>query len=152
MNRKEILSGLFWLGISVFVCIESLKSDIGSLHAPGPGFLPFWSAVVLGLFAIVLLIVSNAKRPLKGKITDLWKGTEWRKVFWLVCSLFLYTFLLSRLGYLITMFGLMFFATAAIERRPVWWHFLSALIIVSVSYLIFRVFLEVKLPKGIFGF
>ncbi len=152
MNRQEVLGGLFWLGISIFVCIQSLKSDIGRLHAPGPGFLPFWSAVVLGLFAIVLIVVSNARKHLKAKIADLWKGMEWPKVFWVVCSLFLYTLLLSKLGYLIATFGLMLFATAAIERRRIWWHFLIALVIVLASYLIFDVFLDTKLPKGFFGF
>jgi putative tricarboxylic transport membrane protein len=152
MNRMEVLSGLFWLGISVFVCIASLKSDIGSLHAPGPGFLPFWSAVVLGLFAIILIIVSNLKRQLKAKMAGLWAGMHWQKVFWMVSSLFLYTLLLSKLGYLITTFGLMIFATAIIDRRRMWRHCINALIIISASYLIFNVFLDVKLPKGIFGF
>lgn len=152
MNRQEVLGGLFWLGISIFVCIQSLKSDIGRLHAPGPGFLPFWSAVVLGLFAIILIVVSNVRKHLKAKIADLWKGMEWQKVFWVVCSLFLYTLLLSKLGYLIATFGLMLFATATIERRRIGWHFLIALVIVLASYLIFDVFLDTKLPKGFFGF
>ena len=30
MNRRDLLAGLFWLGISVFVVIQSVKSDIGS--------------------------------------------------------------------------------------------------------------------------
>lgn len=152
MNRQEVLGGLFWLGISIFVCIQSLRSDVGSLHAPGPGFLPFWSAVVLGLFAIILIVVSNVRKHLKAKITDLWKAMEWQKVLWVVCSLFLYTLLLAKLGYLIATFGLMLFSTAAIERRRIWWHVLIALVIVLASYLIFDVFLDTKLPKGFLGF
>src|SRR5208337_877970 len=56
MNRRDLLAGLFWLAISVFVIIQSVKSDIGSLHTPGPGFLPFWSAIILGSLSIMLMV------------------------------------------------------------------------------------------------
>jgi putative tricarboxylic transport membrane protein len=152
MNRQVVISAIFWLGISIFVCMESLKSDVGSLHAPGPGFFPFWSAVVLGVFTILLVIVSALKGELKSKVSELWKGMQWQRVVWILCALFLYLLLLPRLGYLISTFGLMMFTMAAIRRGRLWKLGIGALIIVLASYLIFFVFLDVKLPKGIFGF
>lgn len=152
MNRQVVISAIFWLWISIFVCKESLKSDIGSLHAPGPGFIPFWSAVVLGVFTILLVIVSTLKGQLKAKITDLWKGMQWQRVGWILCALLLYLLLLPRLGFLITTFGLMVLAMATIKRGRLWLLGINALIIVLASYLVFNVFLDVKLPKGPLGF
>jgi len=152
MNRQVVISAIFWLWISIFVCKESLKSDIGSLHAPGPGFFPFWSAVVLGVFTILLVIVSTLKGQLKAKITDLWKGMQWQRVGSILCALFLYLLLLPRLGFLITTFGLMVLAMATIKRGRLWLLAINALIIVLASYLVFNVFLDVRLPKGPLGF
>lgn len=45
MNLRDQLSGLFWLEISIFVCIEGLRIGIGTFQSPAPGFLPFWLGV-----------------------------------------------------------------------------------------------------------
>jgi putative tricarboxylic transport membrane protein len=151
MNIRDQLSGLVWLGISVFVCIESIRADVGSFHSPGPGFLPFWSAVILGAFAILQIVISVKKKK-EGELAPLWKGFNWSKVIWVLFSLFLYTLLLPIMGYLIATFGLMAFLGGVTKRSKAWIQGLSALAIASVSYLIFYVLLDIKLPKGIFGF
>lgn len=148
---SEQLGGLFWLAISVFVCTESIKSDIGSVHAPGPGFFPFWSAVVLGVFSIVLIIYSTVKKHLRIRLADMWRGCQWGKVVAMLCALFIYPLLLPKLGFLITTFALMFLATSVIDRSRLR-HGISAIIIVVASYIIFDGVLDVKLPKGVFGF
>jgi hypothetical protein len=152
VDRHDLLSGIFWLGISIFVCFESIRSGIGTFHSPGPGFFPFWSAVIMGIFAGILLVTISLKKKLKRKIGDLWKGVEWKKVIWVLLSLFLYPFLLPILGYLVTTFGLMAFSIGIMGRSKIWIRGVSALIITLVSYIIFYIFLSIALPKGIFGF
>jgi putative tricarboxylic transport membrane protein len=151
MKRRDLLAGLFWLGISVFVIIESVRSDIGSLHSPGPGFLPFWSAVILGVLSIVLLATTSLKKKWEGKLTDLWRGLDWNRVIWVAFSLFLYPILLPFGGYLVTTFALITFLLCIGERSKLWIDVASALAIALVSYVIFYTLLDVKLPKGIFG-
>jgi putative tricarboxylic transport membrane protein len=150
---REQLGGLFWLAISVFVCVESIRIDIGTLRVPGPGFLLFWSAVVLGLFAIALIIVTTINKKLTGKLADPWKGLQWGRVIAVLCSLFLYTLLLPKLGYLLATFALMFFVASIIDDRSLrlWRHGISAVLIVVASYLVFDVFLDLRLPKGMFS-
>lgn len=148
---SEQLGGLFWLGISVFVCFESLKSDIGRIHSPGPGFFPFWSAAVLGSFSIALIIYSTVKRDLRIRLEDIWRGCQWGKVVAILCSLFIYPLLLQKLGFLIMTFVLMFLATSAIDR-PRLRHGIAAIIIVAGSYIVFDLMLDVKLPRGVLGF
>ena len=152
MDHRDLLSGLFWLGISIFVVIESILMDIGAFHSPGPGFFPFWSAVIVGTFAIILLVTIRLKKKWKRKIRDLWKGVQWQKVIWVLFSLFLYPFLLPIIGYLITTFGLMVFSISIMGRSKLWVQGISGLIITLVSYFIFYMLLGVQLPQGIFGF
>ena len=67
MNRRDLLAGFFWLAIAVFVCFESIHTDLGKVHSPGPGFLPFWSAVVLGALSTTLIIIAGRHRNWKKK-------------------------------------------------------------------------------------
>jgi len=152
MNRRDLLSGLFWLGISVFVCLESIWTDLGTFHSPGPGFFPFWSAVILGMSAIILLVTGILKKKWPSGIVDLWRGMEWKKVIWVLCSLLLYPLVLPLFGYLITTFGLIGFLLGIMGKPKVWVQGVTALMITVVSYVIFYFLLDVRLPKGILGF
>jgi hypothetical protein len=80
VTRRDLLAVLVWLGISVFGVIQSVKSDLGSLHSPGPGFLPFWSAVILGTLSIILLVTNSLKKK--------WEGTQLNDILavWLLVS------------------------------------------------------------------
>lgn len=152
MDRRDLFSGLFWLGISIFGVYESIGCGIGTFGSPGPGFFPFWCAVVLGTFAGLLLVTFRLKKKRKRKIADLWKGAKWKKVIWVLFSLFLYSFFLPIMGYLITTFGLMAFSIGIMGRSKVWVQGVSALIITLASYAVFYGLLSIALPKGILSF
>ena len=152
MNSRSRFSGFFWLCISIFVCIESVQSGIGTFRSPGPGFLPFWSGVALGTFALILVVSDILKKKEGQKNINLWGGKRWRNVILFLISLFAYALLLPKLGYLITTFWLMAFLYSMIGRSRLWVQGVSALITVLVTYIIFYVWLEVQLPKGVFGF
>ena len=152
MDRRDLLGGLFWLAIAIFVCLVSLRDEFGTFHTPGPGFFPFLSAIVLGAFAIILLVTSSLKKRWGKPLADLWKGVEWKKVVEVLCALFLYPLLLTSLGYLLTTFGLMGFLLGILGGSKIWIRILNALLITVVSYIIFYILLGVNLPKGMLGF
>lgn len=152
MNFRDQFSGLFWLGVSIFVCVLSAQAGIGAFHAPGPGFLPFWSAVALGALAITLIIHALFRENVGGRIRDLWKGMEWHKVILLSASLIIYAILLPRLGYLVATFGLLTVLFGAVGRPRLWIQVVGALVTALITYVIFHVWLEVSLPSGILGF
>jgi putative tricarboxylic transport membrane protein len=151
VTRRDLLAGLFWLGISVFVIIQSVKSDLGSLHSPGPGFLPFWSAVILGALSIILIVTTSLRKKWEGKLVDLWRGLDWVRVIWILLSLLLYPILLPITGYLIATFVFIAFLLRIGVRSKLWIDLASALAITIISYVIFCTLLDVKLPRGIFG-
>jgi putative tricarboxylic transport membrane protein len=153
MNQRELLGGLFWLAFSsIIVFSGSIRGNIGTVHYPGPGFMPFWAGVVLGFLALVVL-ATNARRK-KGEtgIRSLWTGKRWRNAFWITVSLFAYAVLLPWLGYLISTVGLMGLMFSLGGRQRWLLQGTGALATSAVTYLLFHNWFEVQLPKGIFGF
>jgi putative tricarboxylic transport membrane protein len=152
MINSDQLSGLFWLAISIFVCIEASLIGIGDFHSQGPGFLPFLSGVMLSTFSIILVVTSTLKKAGSRGIKNLWKGMSWGKVVWVLILLFVYALLLPILGYLIATFGLMTLLFGIVGKTKLWIKAVAGIITVLATYIVFYVWLEVQLPKGILGF
>jgi len=152
MNVRDRWSGLFFLAFSIFVCVEGIGMDVGTFHVPGPGFLPFWSGVVFGIFSIILVGRSILSKPGEGKMKNLWKGTNWGRVIMVLASLFIYAIFLQGLGYLLATFGLMALMFGMMGKTRWWVRVITAAITVVATYMIFYAWLDVQLPKGIFGF
>jgi len=149
---RDQISGLFWLGISIFVSLESYKVGIGTFQSPGPGFLPFVGGVILGIFAILLLIINGLKKRREKEITHLWKGVKWGKVILVFSALFIYTALLAKVGYLLMTFGLMAILFGILEKQRLWIRGIAALFTALATYFVFYTWLNIQLPKGILGF
>ena len=152
MINRDQLSGLFWLAISIFVCIEASRFGIGDVHSQGPGFLPFLSGVMLGTLSIILVVTNTLKKQGKRNIADIWKGISWGKVILVLILLFTYAFLLPTIGYLVATFGLIILLFGIVGKTKVWIKVVAGIITVLATYIVFYVWLEVQLPKGILGF
>ncbi len=152
MKRLDQFSAIFWLVISIIVCVESRQAHVGTFKNPGPGFLPLFGGIALGGLAILLLAMSILRKKLEVQVTNPLKGVKWRKVILVLAPLFAYTIFLSWIGYLVTTFALMFLLFTAIDRSKIWADILIALIAVSSSYVVFYKWLDIQLPKGILGF
>lgn len=151
MNFRDQVSGLFWLAISIFVCVEAAGTDIGTFRSPGSGFLPFWAGLFFGILSIVLVVTGIVKKQREGPVKNLWKGRNWGKVVIVTSSLVIYAFLLESLGYLIATFGLMTIMFGVMRKTRWWVRAVTALLTVLTAYIIFYVWLEVQLPRGMFG-
>jgi putative tricarboxylic transport membrane protein len=148
----EQLGGVFWLCVAVFAAYEGWKSDIGTVTVPGPGFLPFWTGVLLGIISLALIISTIVKKEMQGKLTNPWKGLNWGKTIGVSVSLIIYSLVFTIFGYIVTTFGLIFIAVGVMDRGHLVRRGITALAIAVVSYLVFNTFLDARLPKGIFGF
>jgi len=149
-NSADLLSGLFWTGVSLFVTVESFRLGIGTGHNPGPGFVPLCSAVIFGVLGFVLIVTNIQKKRWERRIADLWKHVEWKKVVWVVLSLFLYAFLFSKIGYLLATAGVMTFLLRITRRSKMWIpEIAGALMIALASYFLFGVLMGIQLPKGL---
>ena len=149
---REQLIAIFWLCFALFGVYEGWVLDVGSASVPGPGFLPFWSAVLLGIFSIGHIIVVSVTKEKAAGFRDLWKGANWRKVIGASIAFLLYAAIFAGLGYISATFCLIFLVMAIMEPRRLWHHGLYAAMIAVVSFVIFNGLLGSRLPKGIFGF
>ena len=152
MKRLDHLSSVFWLAISIIVCIESIRAGFGTLKDPGPGFLPFISGVTLSAFAIILLAMSLLRKREEDKISNPLKGVNWSKILLCLAILFAYSIFLPWVGYLITTFVLMLLLFILIKRSKLLIEIMIALVTVLASYIVFYKWLNTQLPRGIFAF
>jgi putative tricarboxylic transport membrane protein len=151
LDRRHILSGLFWLAISIFVCIMAIKLGVGTFSSPGSGFLFFWSSLILGALSVILITKSIlGKREAKLLLIDLWKGLKWGKAVLAIITLFLYALILTKLGFILTTFVLMILLFG-IGKLKYWVTIISAFFTVMLSYIIFHFLLQIQFPRGIFG-
>jgi Na+/H+ antiporter NhaD/arsenite permease-like protein len=54
-TRREWIFDLVMLLVGVVLTIESLRLGLGTLHHPGPGFLPILTGTVLSFVALLCL-------------------------------------------------------------------------------------------------
>ena len=150
MKKTYIFANLFWAGLAVAVCIESLQLQIGSFHQPGPAFLPFLAAVLMGILSLVSL-VQTLKGPLQDDYNP-WAKMSFLKLGLVVASLFLYVLLLNTLGFLLDTFILLLFLFRVME--PYRWTkvLFASLLTIGAVYAFFVVLLDSRLPKGLLGF
>jgi putative tricarboxylic transport membrane protein len=150
VKRTYVIVNIFWLVLSTAVCVESWSLKVGGLHNPGPGFLPFYTAILLGLLALISLL--QTLKGAKGSASEIWGGIQFGKLSILLGALFLYVLLLDRLGFLLGTFLLLLVLFRIVE--PYGWKtvLFSSLLTTVGTYLFFVILLESRLPRGFLGF
>lgn len=150
MNRHDILSGLFWIGVSIFVSIQGVHLGVGTFLTPGPGFVLFWSSLIFGILSIVLVIRAILGRGGKRRLADSWRGLKWSHVLITIIALFLYASLLTRVGFLLMTFGFMVLLYGIGKPKP-WVTVAGAFVTIMLAYVIFHFALQIQFPRGILG-
>jgi len=145
------LTGLFWVCVSAIVAAASYRLGLGTMSAPGSGFVPFGAASLLGLLSIALF----AKAGPAGRIREsspLFRGTRWMRVFLVLVALFAYASLVPAVGFGITTFLLMTFLFWIAGRQKAWRVAVYALFTTGLSYYVFSKWLNLQFPAGPLGF
>lgn len=150
MNHRDLASSLFLFALSGYILFASLGLGLGNLDNPGPGFVLFCAGLLLGCLALVSILL-NALQKDRAGLLEPWKGCRWGHVLTASASLAVYTAVLTKLGYLVATLGLMLVLFGIGRMRP-WVVVLSAFLSGALTYVFFRVFLQVPLPKGILPF
>jgi hypothetical protein len=150
VNRHDLTSGLFWLGISVFVSFQAAQLGVGVFSNPGPGFVLFWSSLIFGTLSIVLVIRAALGKGGKRMLTDSWRGLKWSHVLVTIVALFLYASFLTRIGFLLMTFGFMVLLYALGKPKP-WITVTGAFVTIVLAYAVFHFALQIQFPRGILG-
>lgn len=150
-TKTTIVSGvaLFWVALGILVCYGATRLGLGSVTAPGAGFIFFWSGLILVILSFMALTEGlRSTEEIVQETGDL----NWVKITLVLLSLVLYAFFLERVGFVLTTFVLLSFLLGWIERIN-WARSLGVASAAALgSFAIFELWLKIRLPKGIFGF
>jgi putative tricarboxylic transport membrane protein len=149
MEISDRWGSSFWLIFSTLICIESYRLGIGSFHAPGTGFFPFWVGMVFGALSLLLLVLTFVR---EGKRVEISEKVRWGSIILVLASLFIYAVVLEKIGFVLSTLLFIGALLIIIERKK--WHIVAIIAILSTLafYIVFQVWLQSNLPKGILGF
>jgi putative tricarboxylic transport membrane protein len=144
---------LFWLILGLLVCYGSYRMDIGTPSSPGPGFIPFLSAMVMvgsSLSILFIGIIKKWKSPKAEKSALTFHG--FKDVLLLILSLIGFMFLLNLLGFSVCTLLFMAFLLRIVAYQKWKTVILGSLFTSLGAFLLFQWILKCQLPTGIIGF
>lgn len=148
LDNAEMWAALFWLGVGVFVVWAGRDLGVGTLAAPGSGFLPFWAGLLMCGFALAILggaVVKGGPR-----IASLWAGVRWGNVVFMIASLAVYAAVLEVLGFLLATIPLLLVLLRGVD--PVRWRTAIPIAVLSTlgTWWVLKRLLKIQLPAGLF--
>lgn len=142
------IMAVFWVAVAIVVCYGATRLGLGSVTEPGPGFIFFWSGLLLA--ALSLIVAAESLRGSAEPLHEMGR-MNWVKIGLVLLSLVLYAFFLERLGFMLTTFVVLSFLLGLIEGTNSGRCFAVAAAAALGSFAIFELWLKIRLPKGIFG-
>ncbi len=151
MKREDAGSSLFWLVISAGICCGGYDLGLGSLHQPGSGFIFFWVGILMIGLSLGIFFHALRRGDQPGERKDLWSGILWWKILSVALALFVYAFVLTDLGFLLSTTLLLIFVFKFLGPQTWPKSIVQALLSSAITYWIFGVWLNVQFPRGLWG-
>jgi len=150
LKSAEVIISIILFLLGVALTYQSMELSYMYLHAPGPGFLPFWIGVLFALLSLSLLISSLCAREIEKTI---WPNRRMAfKLLAIVMVLLFYILSIDFLGYTISTVVFCASLIKILLTRCRWVHALIIANMVSIPIsAVFQMWFGVPLPKGIFG-
>ena len=126
---------------------ESRQYPLGSLHRPGPSYMP----VILALLLIVFGLALAAMGARSGRMSEV-SWHEWRHAVAIFSACAFAAWGLDRLGYRLTVAVVMLFLLRVLERKGIVITLAMTVVVAGGSFLLFDTLLRVPLPRGPLGF
>lgn len=151
MKRPYQITAVVALLFAVFVAWESVELRLYLPMGPGPGFFPLWLSVGFGLLAVIMFCHATfaVADPMPEDFFPTRRG--WLRMAAIMGALGAALVLFEPLGFRLTMFAFFMFLLNALSRHRL---VLTTVIAVAGSfgvYHVFKDFLEIPLPVGVFG-
>jgi hypothetical protein len=140
------VAGVALVLIGLATLWESRAFPLGSLHRPGPAYMPVVLALLLIVFGVAVFVMGRGARTLREV-----GWPEWRHAVAIFAACAFAAWGLERLGYRLTMAMVVGFLLLALERKG--WVLGLGLTLVMAwgSFYLFDTLLRVPLPRGPFG-
>ena len=151
LNNDQVSSVVFF-SIGVMIVLASLPYELGGLHSPKTGFLPFVTGLTVCLLSLIGFAAAAVKRMGGEKWKSIVKGLRWDKSLITMVSLVVYALILNTLGFILTTTLLVGFLLRSIIPQK-WSVVISGAILTPlVTYVVFQILLKTELPMGLLRF
>ena len=152
MKKADRIFGFICLGLSVWLILESFRFDYMAGFTPGPGFLPFWLGVCLGLLSF-FLVFDAYRRKDRMEVKEP-KPME-RKAALRLGLILLITaglcFFMMQIGFVPATCAFIALILIFLERFSIFKGILYSVVLSGIIFLVFTYWLNVELPKGWLG-
>jgi len=145
--RNEQLSGLVLFGFALVLAWQNRVYPLGSLHDPGPGYMPLMLAVFLGAMGLLVAVLGGKSAPVA---SIAWPEARRAALILVVCAFG--ALALERIGYRLTMIAMLIIFLGIVERRKPLAAAAVAIGFALASYFLFSTLLKVQLPRSAWGF
>ena len=147
MSDLRIFTLLFWLGISLLFSIKSWRLGLGNVTMPGPGFLPFYVALLVGIFACIHF-GHERQKGIADEPVQPFQGKKLKNISLALIFLAAYAFCFDIFGFFLCTLLFMIGCFKIIGQKK-WKGVIGGSLAVAVSaYILFEVWLDLRLPKG----
>jgi putative tricarboxylic transport membrane protein len=150
-NHDQI-SAMAWLACGGAIAWGSAGHGLGTLAAPGSGFITFVAGMGICFFASIGLVEASFRKGKERGWKPILKGVLWKKTFLVLGALTAYALLLPSLGFIIC--TALFVGAMLRVVKPLGWSVVVAGAILAAlgTYGVFELWLKAQLPKGPLGF
>jgi putative tricarboxylic transport membrane protein len=152
MRRYDTWAAVFLSAVGVLATVEARKLNPGEFGRPGPGFFPFYLALIFTIVSLALIFQFLRSAASEQAAAQRFTRTgRAEKVLATLAGLIVYAFVLEWLGFLLSTLILMLFLFKAID--PLAWPAAigGSLATSLVSYVVFKIWLQIALPAGLLG-
>lgn len=133
--------------LALAVAAEAGRLGFGTFGRPGPGFLPFLTAICLAVLAGAGLIQTVLKKT-GAEAGSGFRAADILRIGLVTAVLFVYVFLWDVIGFPASTFVLLLFLFRCVE--PLRWGtvILASGLTLAFTYILFSVLLGARLPAG----
>ena len=111
----------------------------------------FWVGVIMIGLSLGILIRAVRGKATKGEMKAIWAGISWKKMVSVLAALFIYAYVFTPLGFILSTIFLLIFLFKAVEPQRWSWAILGAIVSTLAAYGVFRLWLGCQLPQGFLG-
>jgi putative tricarboxylic transport membrane protein len=152
ISHYNRISAIFFIAVGLFFSLYGRQVEIGTWSEPGPGFMPFWSGMVLAVMSVFLLLGSFKKKEWQVMPPFFPLADSWKRVTLAFVAMVAYLLLLKPLGFTLVTFIFIAFLLKAIFPQTWKRTLIAAFATAIIARLIFINLLETQLPLGFLGF
>ncbi|WP_319240862.1 tripartite tricarboxylate transporter TctB family protein [uncultured Propionivibrio sp.] len=141
-NKQNFAAGLFFAVFGIFAAVVARSYSLGASDDIGPGYFPFWLAVLLAILGTVLSL--GALAP-KAEATEIGR-LDWKATAWIVGAVVLFAFLLQYLGIVLSVLVLVIVSSLGSHEFTWKGTLTSSLLLAALVYGVFVMGLHLQFP------